>query len=58
MEVNRRRARGTLSEIFGSAKIKDDTGARAFRFAALGAADYARMKKERPRDALVLIPKP
>lgn len=54
MEVNRRRARGTLAELLGSAKIKDDKGARAFRFAALGAADVARMRKERPRDARLL----
>lgn len=54
MEVNRRRARGTLCELFGHVKLKDDVGARAFRFSALGAADYTRMKRERPRDAQLL----
>lgn len=54
MEVNRRRAQGRSAELFGSTKVKDDLAARAFRFMALGAADVARMRRERPKDAGLL----
>jgi penicillin amidase len=54
MEINRRRAQGRSAELFGPSKRKDDLAGRAFRFASLGAADVARMRSERPNDALLL----
>lgn len=54
MEINRRRAQGRMSELFGAARRKDDEGARAFDFARLGAADVARARRERPEDAALL----
>ncbi len=54
MEINRRRAQGRMAEIFGKTRLKDDLGARAFGFMRLGAADVARMRKERPGDAAML----
>ena len=54
MELNRRRAQGRSAELFGKTKLKDDLGGRAFRFMSLGAADVARMRRERPKDASLL----
>ena len=54
MELIRRQAMGTQSEIFGSSHITDDEGARTFNFRRLGAQDALRLRRERPGDAALL----
>ncbi|HLH28956.1 MAG TPA: penicillin acylase family protein, partial [Acidimicrobiales bacterium] len=51
MEYNRRRARGTLAELFGKALLASDEQARVVGFARLGVADMQRMRAESPDDA-------
>ncbi len=51
MEVYRREAQGRSAELFGSASVPSDLGARAFNFTLLGRNDEARVRKERPQDA-------
>lgn len=50
MEIVRRRAFGTRSEVLGPAFLGDDLGARTFAFARLGAADAERTLDEQPDD--------
>jgi penicillin amidase len=50
MELYRRRANGTLAEVLGRPRFKDDVGARAFDFAKLGRQDRKRMESERPSE--------
>ncbi len=54
MEVFRRQALGTSSEIFGAKSIKGDVGARAFDFRRLGERDEARARAEKPADAALV----
>jgi penicillin G amidase len=50
MEIFRRRSRGERASLFGAAYLSDDVAARTFGFRALGAADAARVKRERPAE--------
>lgn len=54
MEVFRRQALGTSSELFGAKALKADLGARAFGFRDLGVHDEARARAERPADAALV----
>ena len=54
MEVFRRQALGTSSELFGAKALKADLGARAFGFRDLGVQDEARARAERPADAALV----
>lgn len=51
MELVRRRALGTQAEVLGEAAHVSDRASRPFRFGALGAADYERLRREAPEDA-------
>ncbi len=51
MDLARRQADGTLSEVFGASKLQDDIASRTFDFARLGAADWARLQQESPDEA-------
>ncbi|MHA1444662.1 MAG: penicillin acylase family protein, partial [Candidatus Hodarchaeales archaeon] len=46
LEINRRTANGTLSEVFGEIAIDTDRTARTFGFARLGRIDYENADKE------------
>ncbi len=46
MELNRRTAQGTLSEIFGEVALDTDRTARTFGFNRLGAADWQQVSAE------------
>lgn len=54
MELSRRRALGSLAEVFGEASLTDDISARTIGFGRLGEADAARVRAEHPEDAAVL----
>jgi penicillin amidase len=54
MEVYRRQAQGRSAELFGSASVPADLGARAFDFERLGQQDEARTRSERPADAVLV----
>jgi len=46
MELNRRTAKGTLSELFGAVALDTDRAARTFGFARLGREDWERVTPE------------
>ena len=54
MELVRRRALGTIAELLGPGSFGDDAQARTINFTALGQADAARLRAERPGDAALL----
>jgi penicillin amidase len=51
MELNRRQAAGTSSELFGAGSVDDDLSSRMINFAAIAQASYALMQKETPNSA-------
>lgn len=50
LELIRRRAHGTMSELFGEKSYNDDRISRLFDFVGLGKLDYELLKSERPED--------
>ena len=54
MEFFRRRALGRTAELVGPHALIGDIGARAFNFKRLGEQDDARVRSERPADALLV----
>ncbi len=54
MEVYRRQALGTSAEIFGSAALDGDLGARTFNFARWAKEDLALTRREHPEDAALV----
>lgn len=54
MELWRRQALGRKAELFGEAARKSDVFMRTINFSALGAADAAHFRKQRPEDAKLL----
>lgn len=54
MELFRRRAHGTRSELLGAEYLADDIGARTFNFVKLGKADEARVRSENPEHAKLI----
>lgn len=51
MELMRRRALGTMSEVLGAHRLRDDQASRMVHFEALGRADMERIEREHPEVA-------